>query len=132
VGKRIFALMTQSPTDTYSLLAQQLMLDIVLHADTVVPFDMSTLKLNVKDYAAKITSDDMYDVVRDELKSTCMPEGKSEEATKSQTASDQATSDEEPKGDEQESSSEESKQTDSKEDKKADKHDKKEKAEVKS
>ena len=29
-GKRLFSLMTQSPTDTYSLLAQQIMLDIVL------------------------------------------------------------------------------------------------------
>lgn len=73
-GKRIFQLMTQTPTDTYSLLAQQLMLDIVLHAETTVPLDINNLKLNVTEYAAKVTSDDVYDAVRDELKTKCMPE----------------------------------------------------------
>lgn len=74
VGKRIFLFMTQSPTDTYSLLSQQMMLDIVLHADTAVPLDISNLKLNVAEYAAKVTSDELYDQFRDELKARCMPE----------------------------------------------------------
>lgn len=133
VGKRIFALMTQSPTDTYSLLAQQLMLDIVLHADTVVPLDMSTLKLNVKEYAAKITSDEMYDVVRDELKATCMPEAKSEETAETQPAPPTSEKTDETNNDTQTEKSEEaSKKDSSDEDKKASKHDKKEKAEAKS
>ena len=74
VGKRLFELMTQSPTDTYSLMSQQLMLDIVLHSDATMPLDISNLKLNVAEAAAKLTNDDLYDVVRDELKAKCIPE----------------------------------------------------------
>lgn len=74
VGKRLFQMMTQSPTDTYSLMAQQLMLDIVLHADTNVPLDVSNLKLNAPEYAAKVTSDDDFDQIRDQLKAKCTPE----------------------------------------------------------
>lgn len=73
VGKRLFQMMTQTPTDTYSLMAQQLMFDIVLHADVSVPLDISVLKLNVIEYAAKVTSDEVYDQVRDELMAKCMP-----------------------------------------------------------
>ena len=73
-GKRLFKLMTQTPTDTYSIMAQQLMLDIVLHADTTIPLDIGALQLNVTEYAQKITSDDLYDKVRDELKAKCSAE----------------------------------------------------------
>jgi F-type H+-transporting ATPase subunit alpha len=73
VGKRLFELMTQSPTDTYSLMSQQLMLDIVLHSDSNVPLDISALKLNAADAAAKVTSDELFDQVRDELKAKCVP-----------------------------------------------------------
>jgi F-type H+-transporting ATPase subunit alpha len=74
VGRRLFEVMTQTPTDTYSLLSQQLMMDIVLHSDSEIPLDIGNLKLNVADYAAKITSDDLYDQFRDELKTKCAPE----------------------------------------------------------
>lgn len=74
VGKRLFQLMTQSPTDTYPLLSQQIMLDIVLHADSTIPLDISVLKLSVAEAIAKITSDDLYEVVRDELMAKCTPE----------------------------------------------------------
>lgn len=73
-GKRLFQMMTQTPTDTYSLIAQQLMLDIVLHADTNVPLDVSNLKLNVTEFAARVTGDDVYDQIREELKAKCTPE----------------------------------------------------------
>ncbi len=73
VGKRLFEAMTQTPTDTYSLLSQQLMMDIVLHADADVQLDINTLKLSLSEYAAKITSDELYDQVRDELKAKCVP-----------------------------------------------------------
>lgn len=66
-GKRLFELMTQSPSDTYSLLAQQMMLDLVLHADDS-PLDVNAMKLNVSEYVAKVTGDDVYEKVRDELK----------------------------------------------------------------
>lgn len=73
VGKRLFEMMTQTPTDTYSLLSQQLMLDIVLHADSTSPLDIGTLKLNVAEFAAKITDDSQYDAVKEELLIKCSP-----------------------------------------------------------
>jgi F-type H+/Na+-transporting ATPase subunit alpha len=50
VGNRVFELLTQSPSDTYSLMAQQLMLDIVLHSEGNV--DISTMKLSVGELEA--------------------------------------------------------------------------------
>lgn len=73
-GKRIFELVTQSPSDTYSLLAQQLMLDIILNMEAEEKLDTSSLKLNVKNYVSKIESDDQYEKVRDELKAKCTVE----------------------------------------------------------
>lgn len=73
VGQRLFEVMTQTPTDTYSLMSQQLMMDVVLHTDADAPLDISSLKLNVAEFAARITSDELYDQVRDELKAKCSP-----------------------------------------------------------
>ncbi len=91
IGKRLFELMTQSPTDTYSLLAQQMMLDIVLHADSNIPLDISVLKLNVTDYVAKVTSDDQYEHVRDELKLKASPLSKAPEKAEVTPPSDNTT-----------------------------------------
>lgn len=74
VGKNLFAIMTQSPSDTYSFAAQELMLDIVLNLKTEEKLDVSQLKLNVKDYAAKVTKDEEFEKVRDELKTKCIVE----------------------------------------------------------
>jgi F-type H+-transporting ATPase subunit alpha len=73
-GKRIFAALTQSPTDVYSFMAQQLMLDIILHAEEGEQLDVNQLKLNVNEFAPKVTGDENYDAVRDELKSRCSVE----------------------------------------------------------
>lgn len=73
VGKRLFEVMTQTPTDTYSLMSQQLMMDVVLHSDSDSPLDISSLKLNVAEHAAKVTTDELYDQVRDELQAKCVP-----------------------------------------------------------
>ncbi len=67
-GKRVFELVTQGPTQTFSLMAQQLMLDIALNMDDKGTLDMPKLKNSVAKYAVKITSEDQYDAVRDELK----------------------------------------------------------------
>lgn len=71
-GKQIFELTTQAPSDTYSLLAQQLMLDIVLNCEDNNALDVAALKLKVRDFAAKITKDEDYDRIRDELKTQVM------------------------------------------------------------
>lgn len=69
-GKLVFDLLTQSPSDTYSLTAQQLMLDLVLHTEGKL--DVSAMKLNIAEYAAKVTSDDVYESVREQLKAVCV------------------------------------------------------------
>jgi len=73
-GKRVFEVITQSPSDTYSLLAQQLMLDIILNLPDGEEVDINALKLNVLEYAAQIKNDDQFDSVRDQLKAKCTVE----------------------------------------------------------
>ncbi len=73
VGKRLFEMMTQTPTDTYSLMSQQLMLDIVLHAESTAPLDIPTLKLSVAEFAAQVTGDENYDSVKEQLLIKCSP-----------------------------------------------------------
>jgi F-type H+-transporting ATPase subunit alpha len=73
-GKRIFELLTQSPSDTFSLTAQQLMLDIVLNLEEGVSLDVAKLKNEVTKAAAEIQQDDQYDAVRDKLKALCLIE----------------------------------------------------------
>jgi F-type H+/Na+-transporting ATPase subunit alpha len=62
-GKRIFEILTQGPGDTYSLMAQQLMLDVVLNLPDGDELDINLLKLNANDFAAKITKDEEYTAV---------------------------------------------------------------------
>lgn len=66
-GKRVFELVTQGPTDTFSLMSQQLMLDIVLNAQAGEDLDIAALKLNARESAAQVT-DDNYEQIRNELK----------------------------------------------------------------
>lgn len=71
IGKYIFEMLTQSPSDTYSFMAQQLMLDIILNVGDGETLDISAMKLHVIEFAAKVTADDVYEKVRDELKAKC-------------------------------------------------------------
>lgn len=66
-GKQLFEIFNQSPSETYSLMGQMLMLDIVLNASDGQVLDLKTLKTNVPEYAGRITKDDEYEKVRDEL-----------------------------------------------------------------
>ena len=56
-GKRVFELLTQSPTEVFSLRAQQLMLDIVLNVENGEQLDMGQLKLNVAEIALGMKDD---------------------------------------------------------------------------
>lgn len=73
-GANIFKVLNQGPSDTYSLYAQQLMLDIVLNLEPELKLDVDTLKTHVRDHAAKISKDEEYDAVRDELKKISLVE----------------------------------------------------------
>ena len=71
-GRRILELMTQGPADTYSLMAQQLMLDIVLNLTNGEAVDLSNLKTQANEFSKQITKDENFDRVRDELKTKCL------------------------------------------------------------
>lgn len=70
-GKRIFQALTQSPTHTFSLAAQQLMFDIILNLQDGEDVDVNTLKLNLAEFAAKV-SEEEFEAVRDDLKAKCL------------------------------------------------------------
>lgn len=74
IGKHIFEIMTQTPTDTFSFMAQQLMLDLVLNAEDGVVLDTTALKKNANEYATKVTKDEEYDATKEALKKASLVE----------------------------------------------------------
>ena len=76
-GNRLYKLLTQGPGETFSLLSQQLMLDIALNLEDGVELDVDLLKHNVPEYAAKLTDEGQYAEIRDQLKGTCLVKAKS-------------------------------------------------------
>ena len=68
VGRHIFEVLTQGPGDTYSVMAQQLMLDIVLNAELGSVLDISKLKLMSREAGAKVTTEILYEQTKLELK----------------------------------------------------------------
>src|SRR5579862_2446394 len=62
--RRVF---TQAPGETYSLMAQQLMLDVVLAADVKAPLDISLLKRQAPHMASLVKADSDYDLVKTQL-----------------------------------------------------------------
>jgi F-type H+-transporting ATPase subunit alpha len=75
-GRRIFEILTQGAGDTYSLMAQQLMLDLILDLQDGEDLNLEQLKRSANEYGAKITKDEDYDKIRDQLKSVCVTKAK--------------------------------------------------------
>ncbi len=75
VGKIIFEALSQTPTDTYSLMAQQLIFDIILNLGDGEEVDVNALKTGAIESALKVTKDEEFDAVRDELKIKSMKSG---------------------------------------------------------
>ncbi len=73
-GKSIFRILNQGPTDTYSLMAQQLMLDIVLGLGDGEKLDIDTMKSQIEEYAAKVKDEKDYEKTRDDLKKKSLVE----------------------------------------------------------
>lgn len=73
-GKKIFEILTQSPSETYSLMAQQLMFDLVLNLEESENLDLNSLKLNAEEFAKQVKKDEDYESVRDQLKLKCIVE----------------------------------------------------------
>lgn len=77
-GKRIFEILTQSPSDTFSLMAQQMMLDLILNLPDGENLDLNAMKLHVMEFAKQVTGDDNYEAIRDQLKAQCLIQVKGE------------------------------------------------------
>jgi len=77
-GKMVFELLTQSPTDVFSLMSQQLMLDIVLNRGEGEQVNVNQMKLNATEVSAKIKgdSDEEYEKAKAELKQKSTVEAK--------------------------------------------------------
>lgn len=67
-GRHFNNLFTQVPGETYSLLAQQMMLDILLETDPSLGLNVSVLKEQANQAAALIKADSDYDTVKESLK----------------------------------------------------------------
>ncbi len=66
-GKRLYELMNQTPDETYSVAAQELMLDIVLNLGDNQVLNMKSLKDLAPGYAGQITKEEDFGKVRDQL-----------------------------------------------------------------
>lgn len=77
-GRRFYELLTQAPGETYSLIAQQMMLDILLAADPALELDVAALKTQAARSASAVKSETDYVTIRDQLKEhlTAAPGGK--------------------------------------------------------
>lgn len=73
-GKQLFEVLTQSPSQTFSLIAQQLIFDIVLNLADGEELDLHLLKEKAPEYAVKVVKDDDFEGVRDQLKTECTVE----------------------------------------------------------
>jgi len=67
IGKRIGDLLTQKPGEYFSLIAQQLMFDIVLNLEQGAILDMNAMKTAVNEIATG-TTDENYEVNKEALK----------------------------------------------------------------
>jgi F-type H+-transporting ATPase subunit alpha len=72
IGKLILQVITQAPGLSYSVLAQQLLLDIIINLNEGERIDVDKLKLHVIEYSNKITNDQDFNMVRDDLKALCL------------------------------------------------------------
>lgn len=66
-GQMILKALSQSPTETFSVMAQQLFLDIVLRVNPTNFVDINLLKKSAAEEAPKITDDEKYTKSRDDI-----------------------------------------------------------------
>jgi F-type H+/Na+-transporting ATPase subunit alpha len=76
-GKRVLELLNQTPTENFSLLAQQLMFEIVLDLPENLSLDISAMKLKCNEIAQSVKDqkdDKAYTQARDSLQKSCTTE----------------------------------------------------------
>lgn len=98
-GKKLQELFTQAPGETYTLMTQQLALDILLNVKEGETIDVSSLKLNMTEFAATIKKEEDYESVKAKLKAKCLVEQKGAaeaDSAKEKPAATTATADSSP------------------------------------
>lgn len=74
MGKRLQSILSQPPGESYSLLSQQLMLDVSLNLQEGEVLDIDAMKVAVNEVAKLVKSDEDFEKLRDELKVKSMLE----------------------------------------------------------
>jgi F-type H+-transporting ATPase subunit alpha len=67
LGKQIFEVITQTPGEFFSVMAQQLMFESILTADEGAVVDITAMKSAVNEIAVKVDSDEKFDKAKQEL-----------------------------------------------------------------
>lgn len=75
-GNLLYKMLNQAPGERYTLMAQTLMLDIILGLDEKQIVNLEALKKAANEYALKVTKDEEFEPVRDELKKISLLESK--------------------------------------------------------
>lgn len=75
-GKNIFSLLTQSPSDVYGLVTQQLMLGVVLGTQTGEKIDVTNMKNLANEFADKVKKESDYEPSLKKLKQKVLVEDK--------------------------------------------------------
>lgn len=73
-GQQLYKVLNQAPGESYSLMAQMLMMDIALNLQETEMLDVPTIKSVVAEFAARVTKDEEFEKVRDELKAKSLVE----------------------------------------------------------
>ena len=71
-GRLIYELFGQPPGETFNFMEQQLLLDIVLGLEEDAILDIKRMKIEVKDTAKLVQTDEDFNAARDTLKTSCM------------------------------------------------------------
>jgi F-type H+-transporting ATPase subunit alpha len=91
-GKLLYSMFNQRPGETYNLLCQQLMLDVILNLGNNEQVDVALLKKNAPALVNEIKSEKDFSIVRDKLKSLCLIAVKTKPApTAAEPAASEAT-----------------------------------------
>lgn len=77
-GKQIHELLTQAVGETYDVVCQQLMLDVLLGAQADEQVQIGLMKTKVKELAAKLTKPEDYERIRNDLKALSLMTKKAE------------------------------------------------------
>ncbi len=74
LGKRIQEIINQIPSETYTVMSQQLMLDIAMSLPEGEVLDVKAMKAAVEEMAALVKKDEDYQAVRNQLKAKSIVE----------------------------------------------------------